>query len=225
MIELTVAGEKIQATFGHPFWVIEGEELDSRPRREHIVKASVGDTSVPGRWVDSHDLRPGDVLLLKDQKPARITAIATRPSPGIVYNFAVDDLHCYADRASQVLVHNDCNFVPVEDLQASAARFSGTGGILRRAFSGQNMEDAGITRPADTAAHHIVAGSDARAAEARAILGRECIGINDPDNGVFLPKNLSVEIPTGEQVHSTVHTNAYYRAVNSLMRRRAWYNS
>ena len=83
---------------------------------------------------------------------------------------------------------------------------------------GENLEDAGISRPADSAAHHIVAGSDARAAEARAILQQEGIGINDAENGVFLPKNSSVPNPTGAQVHSTVHTNIYYNAVNSALR-------
>jgi hypothetical protein len=83
---------------------------------------------------------------------------------------------------------------------------------------GQNLEDAGITRPADSAAHHIVAGTDARAAEARAILQNEGIGINDAENGVFLPKNSSVPNPTGAQVHSVVHTNVYYNAVNAALR-------
>jgi RHS repeat-associated protein len=82
-----------------------------------------------------------------------------------------------------------------------------------------NLEDAaGTTRPADSAAHHIVAGADPRAAEARAILQREGIGINDSDNGVFLPKNTSVPNPTGALVHSTLHTGIYYDAVNAALR-------
>jgi RHS repeat-associated protein len=82
----------------------------------------------------------------------------------------------------------------------------------------QNIEAAGTVRPPDSAAHHIVAGSDARAAEARAVLQREGVGINHADNGVFLPKNTSVPNPSGAQVHSTVHTNVYYNAVNAALR-------
>jgi hypothetical protein len=79
---------------------------------------------------------------------------------------------------------------------------------------GKNLEDAGIQRPADTAAHHIVAGYDPRAMAARQVLQREGIGINEADNGVFLPRNTKVANPTGAQVHSKLHTNAYYNAVN-----------
>lgn len=83
---------------------------------------------------------------------------------------------------------------------------------------GQNMEDTGIIRPPDSAAHHIVAGTDARAAEARSVLKQEGIGINKAGNGVFLPKNSTVANPSGMQVHSTVHTDVYYDAVNSALR-------
>jgi hypothetical protein len=63
---------------------------------------------VPGRWVDSHELRPGDALLLKGTTPARVTAVRAVSSTGVVYNFAVDDLHTYAVGLNQVLVHNMC---------------------------------------------------------------------------------------------------------------------
>jgi hypothetical protein len=51
----------------------------------------------------------------------------------------------------------------------------------------RNMEARGIQRTAKTAAHHIVAGNDPRAAEARDVLEKFKININDPNNGVFLP--------------------------------------
>jgi hypothetical protein len=122
LVEITVADETIRSTMGHPFWVIEGDGLCDRPKPEHIVGIENPNATVPGRWVDSHDLRIGDVLLLKDQKPARITAVNLRPWSGQVYNFAVDDLHCYAVGENAVLVHNvsDCNFVSLEELVNSA---------------------------------------------------------------------------------------------------------
>ena len=86
---------------------------------------------------------------------------------------------------------------------------------------GQNLEDAGTVRPDDTAAHHIVAGSrnNPDAAAARKILDdpENQIGINSAENGVFLPKNTNVANPIGAVVHSTVHTNDYYRAVNQIL--------
>lgn len=82
---------------------------------------------------------------------------------------------------------------------------------------GANLEAAGAVRPAGSAAHHIVAGSAARAAEARAVLQRYGIDINDAGNGVFLPARMTSPNPTGAAVHSTIHTNAYYAEVNSLL--------
>jgi A nuclease family of the HNH/ENDO VII superfamily with conserved AHH len=79
---------------------------------------------------------------------------------------------------------------------------------------GRALEAAGHVRPPGSAAHHIVAGDAEAAAPARAVLARFGIGMNDAANGVFLPKNLSVPNPTGAAVHSTVHTRAYYQAVN-----------
>jgi len=35
---------------------------------------------------------------------------------------------------------------------------------------------------------------------------------------VFLPRNLSVANPSGAAVHSIIHTNVYYNAVNVALR-------
>jgi|CZKV01.1.fsa_nt_gi RHS repeat-associated protein len=82
---------------------------------------------------------------------------------------------------------------------------------------GRNLEDAGTARPLDSAAHHIVAGNDPRAAQARAILQNEGIGINNVENGVFLPQNTSSLNPLGAAVHSIIHTDVYYDAVNAAL--------
>jgi RHS repeat-associated protein len=110
LVTLTVDGENIAATDMHPFWVLKGEKLDSRPRPDHIAEAPDG-TKVPGRWVDARDLRVGDMLLLKDGRQLPVTALATKPVSQAVYNFQVDDLHCYAVGTSEVLVHNNCGGV------------------------------------------------------------------------------------------------------------------
>jgi RHS repeat-associated protein len=109
---------------------------------------------------------------------------------------------------------------------ANAPRAAGgvanaTGAVLpysSRAL-GANLVRAGTSRPAQTAAHHIVAGGAADAAPARAVLQRFGIGIDEAANGVFLPSNLKSVNPTGAAVHSTVHTERYYRAVNQLLGR------
>ncbi|MER5259937.1 DUF6531 domain-containing protein [Streptomyces sp. NPDC002855] len=82
---------------------------------------------------------------------------------------------------------------------------------------GDNMVAAGIPRPIETAAHHMVASTSKKAASARAQLQRHGIDINDADNGVFLPKGSASPNPNGTAVHSKVHTNKYYDTVNYLM--------
>lgn len=85
-----------------------------------------------------------------------------------------------------------------------------------------NMEAAGIQRPPGTAAHHIVAGSAPEAARARSVLSRFGVDINDAVNGVFLPANRTTLSPAPGATHSTLHTRAYYEAVEkALMRARS----
>lgn len=60
---------------------------------------------------------------------------------------------------------------------------------------------------------------DLAAAPAREVLKRWGIGINDAANGVFLPATLKSPNPIGAAVHSTLHTEAYYQAVNRALRR------
>jgi hypothetical protein len=74
-----------------------------------------------------------------------------------------------------------------------------------------------VTRPPDSAAHHIVAHGDRRAADSRAILNNFGIDINDASNGVFLPSNVKSVNPSNAAVHSRVHTDAYHRAVTQRL--------
>lgn len=79
----------------------------------------------------------------------------------------------------------------------------------------QNLIEAGIKVPDyPNAAHHIVAGSSKKAAEARAILLNFGVDINDAVNGVFLPmvKNVS-----DAAYHPRLHTKAYYEKVTELL--------
>ncbi len=56
--------------------------------------------------------------------------------------------------------------------------------------------------------------------QARAILAREGIDINEAANGVFLPSNSSVARPPAT-THSKVHTDRYYREVEQRLRNAA----
>ncbi len=102
---VTVAGETVEATFRHPFWVVRGEELAERPRRDDMAPVTAGATT-PGRWVDAGDLRVGDEMLLRDGRIERVEALGFGFLETAVYNFDIEGLHCYAVGRSEVLVHN-----------------------------------------------------------------------------------------------------------------------
>ncbi len=74
--------------------------------------------------------------------------------------------------------------------------------------------------PAGHAAHHIVAHSAPRADLARQLLDSFRIDINSAENGVYLPRGsdpVKYANPNGMAVHSKLHTNEYYDAVNDAL--------
>jgi len=66
--------------------------------------------------------------------------------------------------------------------------------------------------------HHIVAHGDNRAREALEVLKKFGIKVDDWVNGMYLPGYKTSPNPLGKIVHSTVHTDAYYNAVNKALR-------
>ena len=79
----------------------------------------------------------------------------------------------------------------------------------------QNLIEAGVEAPDyPNAAHHIVAGNSPKAAEARAILQKYGVDINDAANGTFLP---TVRDVVEGAYHPSLHTNSYYDKINKLL--------
>ena len=104
------------------------------------------------------------------------------------------------------------------DSVATAA--SGTAAVVESPSSvklAKNLISEGISRPAQTAAHHIVAGTAKMAEPARAILAKFGVSINAAENGVFLPANKNSVNELGSTIHSTLHTNTYYETINSML--------
>jgi hypothetical protein len=143
LVTLTVADEAIEATGKHPFWVVEGQGLERRPRAEHVPETPWG-AKIPGRWVDAGDLQVGDVLLLRSGRPVAVTRLAVRHVRQQVYNFQVEELHCYAVGVSQVLVHNNCGEgASTQSILTSAAqRAYGTVGAGRGSVYGTKVHSA-----------------------------------------------------------------------------------
>src|SRR5262249_48728084 len=105
-LALKVGDETIEGTPGHPFWVVQGEELGAGPWPEHVGER-VADAAILGRWVYAGDLRVGDVLYLRGGELRAIEEIQVLDGGERVYNFRVEELASYAVGVTQVLVHND----------------------------------------------------------------------------------------------------------------------
>jgi hypothetical protein len=104
-MRLAAEGETLRATPDHPFWVVSGEELESRPRADHLPWVEEGST-LAGRWVFAGHLRAGDELFLFPDRFARLESVDREMYDGLVYNLEVDALHNYAVGAFGALAHN-----------------------------------------------------------------------------------------------------------------------
>jgi hypothetical protein len=105
MATLSIQGETLRATGGHPFWVLRGEGLTDRPKPVKIAPYEEGGR-LPGRWVLARDLRAGDEVVLRVGDTASIEEIRLDEVIETVYNFHVADLQNYAIGECGILVHN-----------------------------------------------------------------------------------------------------------------------
>lgn len=145
-----------------------------------------------------------------------------------------DDIPNEPDRAPEVLrsgrrigvdrkVQYDANgkTLPAskKSLEADAKRKN----ISQSELLAQNMLAAKQTKPlGHVDAHHIVSARAKGALPSRTLLYGWGIGINDVDNGVFLPRNKKVlmidPLLTKAIKHSVVHTAVYHLAVFNELR-------
>jgi hypothetical protein len=96
-------------------------------------------------------------------------------------------------------------------LRADAERQARHSRILSR-----NIKNAtGEAKHAEADAHHVVAQADKRARRSRSLLFNWGIGINDADNGIYLPKKWTSNVPglEGATAHENIHTADYHLAV------------
>ncbi len=90
----------------------------------------------------------------------------------------------------------------------------------RRTLSRNIVADAIAPRPANACAHHIVALKHEDAELARRRLFGWSIGINDADNGVFLPRwaNKPLASHPNAPQHEPVHSPLYFSTVYARLR-------
>jgi hypothetical protein len=105
MVQLTVAGETLEATADHPFFVTAGEGLYERPAPSHHTTAEEPFSRLGGRWVAAKELRVGDEVVTLAGR-ARVEAVSLRESAEPVYNIEVEGTHTFAVGEVGVGVHN-----------------------------------------------------------------------------------------------------------------------
>jgi ankyrin repeat protein len=105
MVTVHMGQIAIRATGNHPFYVLQGDRLDSRPLPQDVPKQEQpmgGD----GRWVEARDLREGDVLLNRNGEESIVTGISIRVESTEGYDVEIEDTHNYAVHRTGILVHN-----------------------------------------------------------------------------------------------------------------------
>jgi hypothetical protein len=76
LIRVELADSVIETTDSHPFWVVEGENLQQRSVPSHVEKGEDEGEAIEGRWVASHELLPGDKVVCQDGIQREVTAVS-----------------------------------------------------------------------------------------------------------------------------------------------------
>jgi hypothetical protein len=117
---------EIQATGNHPFYVVRGDRLTSRPVPQDIPEQDQGMVG-PGRWVEARDLRKGDELWCKNGENRIITSISNGDERTKVYHLEIEGNHNFAVHETGILVHNKS-----KKSEAPVSTSTGKGGSLAR---------------------------------------------------------------------------------------------
>jgi hypothetical protein len=132
---IAVDGETIEATHNHPFWVVEGDNLNIRSKADD-VPIEEQERLRGGHWVAAEELQTGDLLKLKDGRFLRIEGTTSRPtSSTLVYNITVEGCHNYAVGRIGVLVHNKAR----RSLDPTRPAEEVLPGSLQREFPGEHL--------------------------------------------------------------------------------------
>ena len=142
-------------------------------------------------FVRADSLRPGERLQNAAGESVAVLSARPRGPPQRVYNLEVDAEHAYRVGTGGLLVHNAC-----------ATRLK------------NSLESAGYYGDPGTAVHHVVSRNAAAARQARDILRRHGIGLDEHWNGAYLPGKGS---SARGAYHPKLHTAAYYQSVNDLL--------
>jgi len=97
----------VRTTVYHPFWVVSGRDLTERSVPRELDEREDQGMSLNGRWVNSHELRSGDVLVGQDGQQRVVLKIEQEyVNAFLVHNLTIDEDHTFAVGPDALLVHN-----------------------------------------------------------------------------------------------------------------------
>jgi alpha-tubulin suppressor-like RCC1 family protein len=105
LITLQADQVALRTTGNHPFYVLRGERLNTRPVPQDVPSDELA-TGMGGRWVEARDLRAGDALADQNAEGLIVTALSSRQQRIEVFNLEVEGYHNYAVHREGILVHN-----------------------------------------------------------------------------------------------------------------------
>lgn len=106
LVKVEIAGDTIEATGGHPFWVIAGADLAARPIAQDAGKDAFVTGQDGARWVPASALRAGDLVLRADGSAIAVTTVASSSGLATVYNLSIAGRATYGVGELGTLVHN-----------------------------------------------------------------------------------------------------------------------
>jgi hypothetical protein len=108
MVAIHAGGETIEATWNHPFLVVKGADLKTRPVPIDLPAGKAVST-VHGRWVEARHIRAGDLLLARSRGRTTVSGTSSRNETGEMYFLEIDGFHNHAVGPGGILVHNGGN--------------------------------------------------------------------------------------------------------------------
>jgi len=131
-IRVLTSGGAITATAYHPFWVVDGGDLHERNTPRELAEHEDEGFSLPGRWVNSHELRAGDILIGRDGELQTVRKLEQHYDPEFaVSNLTIAKHHTFSVGPDAILVHNTSG--------SSVGDQFGSGGTKKAALHNSRM--------------------------------------------------------------------------------------
>jgi hypothetical protein len=108
VVTIEAGSSKIETTIHHPFWVVEGHELTERSTPRKLSRSEDQGESLTGRWVNSHELLAGDVIIGRQGDRLIVESVSQRFEKSFpVSNLTIGEFHNYSVGFNSILVHNE----------------------------------------------------------------------------------------------------------------------